>query len=151
MFELHGVANQKMWFFYTQWALTSQQKMLVDDVICMDPTPPDAYEVLKERLLSLYARGERERYAKFRHASIILPTAKGFFSPLNDTMCGNPKLIGLGCCWSYSNCCRCCCCRCWSIRSCCSLPWSFHVLRDTSCLWSIFLQLLLVRERRGRK
>jgi len=33
---------------------------------------------------------------KFRHASIILPTAKGFFSPLNDTMCGNPKLIGLG-------------------------------------------------------
>jgi hypothetical protein len=66
MFELHGVANRKMWFFYTQWALTSQQKMLVDDVICMDPTPPDAYEVLKERLLSLYARGERERYGKFR-------------------------------------------------------------------------------------
>ena len=36
-----------MWFFYTQWALTSQQKMLVDDVICMDPTPPDAYEMLR--------------------------------------------------------------------------------------------------------
>ena len=47
MFELHGVANRKMWFFYTQWALTSQQKMLVDDIICMDPAPPDAYEILK--------------------------------------------------------------------------------------------------------
>jgi hypothetical protein len=48
MFELHGVANRKMWFFYTQWALTSQQKMLVDNVISMDPTPPDAYEILKK-------------------------------------------------------------------------------------------------------
>ncbi len=33
---------------------------------------------------------------KLRHASIILPTAKGFFSPLNDAMHGSPKLIGLG-------------------------------------------------------
>ena len=33
---------------------------------------------------------------KLRHASIILPAAKGFFSPLNDAMRGNPKLIGLG-------------------------------------------------------
>ena len=33
---------------------------------------------------------------KLRHASIILPAAKGFFSPLNDDMRGNPKLIGLG-------------------------------------------------------
>jgi len=66
MFELQGVTNRKMWFFYTQWALTGQQKLLVDDIICMDPTPPDAYEILRERLLSLYARGERERYAKFR-------------------------------------------------------------------------------------
>jgi len=32
---------------------------------------------------------------KLWHASIILPTAKGFFSPLNDAMHGNPKLIGL--------------------------------------------------------
>ena len=33
---------------------------------------------------------------KLRHASIIFPAAKGFFSPLNDAMHGNPKLIGLG-------------------------------------------------------
>jgi hypothetical protein len=33
---------------------------------------------------------------KLRHASIILPAAKGFFSPLNDAMRGSPKLIGLG-------------------------------------------------------
>ncbi len=33
---------------------------------------------------------------KLRHASTILPVAKGFFSPLNDAMWGSPKLIGLG-------------------------------------------------------
>ncbi len=33
---------------------------------------------------------------KLWHASIILPVAKGFFSPLNDAMQGSPKLIGLG-------------------------------------------------------
>jgi hypothetical protein len=33
---------------------------------------------------------------KLRHALIILPAAKGFFSPINDTMQGSPKFIGLG-------------------------------------------------------
>ena len=33
---------------------------------------------------------------KLWHASIILPAAKGFFSPLNDAMRGSPKTIGLG-------------------------------------------------------
>ncbi len=33
---------------------------------------------------------------KFRHASVILPAAKGFFIPLNRAMKGNPKLIDLG-------------------------------------------------------
>ncbi len=33
---------------------------------------------------------------KLQHASIILPAAKGFFSPINDAMRGSPKLIGLG-------------------------------------------------------
>jgi hypothetical protein len=33
---------------------------------------------------------------KLRHALIILPAAKGFFSPINDAMGGSPKLIGLG-------------------------------------------------------
>ena len=33
---------------------------------------------------------------KLRHASIILPAAKGFFTPVNSAMRGSPKLIGLG-------------------------------------------------------
>ena len=33
---------------------------------------------------------------KLRHALIILPAARGFFSPLNEAMRGSPKLIGLG-------------------------------------------------------
>jgi hypothetical protein len=33
---------------------------------------------------------------KLQHSSIILPVAKGFFSPLNDAMRGSPMLIGLG-------------------------------------------------------
>jgi hypothetical protein len=33
---------------------------------------------------------------KLRHASIILPVAKGFFLPINDAMRGSPKLIGQG-------------------------------------------------------
>jgi len=33
---------------------------------------------------------------KLRHAAIILPVAKGFFTPLNDVMRGSPKIIGLG-------------------------------------------------------
>jgi hypothetical protein len=32
---------------------------------------------------------------KLRHAAIILPAAKGFFTPLNDAMRGNPKIISL--------------------------------------------------------
>jgi hypothetical protein len=66
MLNLHGVRDREMWFYFTQWALTNQQKKLVDDIISMDPTPPDAYALLKGRLLSLYDRGERARYMKFR-------------------------------------------------------------------------------------
>ena len=33
---------------------------------------------------------------KLRHALIILPAAKDFFSPLNDAMRGSPKTVGLG-------------------------------------------------------
>ena len=33
---------------------------------------------------------------KLRHASIILQAAKGFFTPINAAMRGNPKIIGLG-------------------------------------------------------
>jgi hypothetical protein len=33
---------------------------------------------------------------KLRHVPIILPVAKGFFSPINNAMQGSPKLVGLG-------------------------------------------------------
>ena len=33
---------------------------------------------------------------KLRHASVILPAAKGFFARLNFTMRGTPATIGLG-------------------------------------------------------
>jgi hypothetical protein len=57
MLNLHGVRDTEMWFYYTQWALTNQQKKLVDDIICMDPTPQDAYQLLRRRLLGLYEEG----------------------------------------------------------------------------------------------
>jgi hypothetical protein len=33
---------------------------------------------------------------QLRHASIILPAARGFFTPINTAMKGDPKIIGLG-------------------------------------------------------
>jgi hypothetical protein len=66
MLRLHGVTDRTLWFYYVQWALNNQQKKLADDIICLEPTPANAYDLLKGRLLSLYQRGERERYAKFR-------------------------------------------------------------------------------------
>jgi hypothetical protein len=33
---------------------------------------------------------------KLRHASVILPAAKGLFTLLNRAMCGNPKTVGVG-------------------------------------------------------
>ncbi len=33
---------------------------------------------------------------KVRHASIILPATRGFFTPINTTMRGSPKSVGLG-------------------------------------------------------
>jgi hypothetical protein len=65
MLNLHGVRDCEMWFYYTQWALTSQQKKLVDGIISMEPTPPDEYDLLKRRLLGLYDKGEQERFARF--------------------------------------------------------------------------------------
>ncbi len=33
---------------------------------------------------------------KLRHAAVILPAAKGFFTPINTAMRGSPNIIGLG-------------------------------------------------------
>jgi hypothetical protein len=65
MLNQHGVRDREMWFYYTQWALTSQQKKLVDDIISMEPTSPDEYDLLKRRLPGLYNKGEQERSARF--------------------------------------------------------------------------------------
>jgi hypothetical protein len=69
MLNLHSVKDREMWFYFTQWALTNQQKKLVDDIISLDPTPPNAYALLKGRLLGLYDKGARARFAKFRRLS----------------------------------------------------------------------------------
>jgi hypothetical protein len=33
---------------------------------------------------------------RLHHASVILPAAKGFFTPINTALQGNPKIVGLG-------------------------------------------------------
>jgi len=49
------------WFYYVQWALTPVQKKLARDLLSIPDPPPNAYELLKERLLRLYDKGEKDR------------------------------------------------------------------------------------------
>ena len=63
-FRIHSETDRELWFFYVQWALTPLQEKLVQDVISTDYTPPNAYGLLKERLLQLYEKGERARCRK---------------------------------------------------------------------------------------
>jgi hypothetical protein len=58
-FMIHSKTDRELWFFYVQWALTTLQEKLVQDIISTDYTPPNAYRLLKERLLQLYEKGER--------------------------------------------------------------------------------------------
>jgi len=60
-FCLHGVTDQMFWFYYVQWALTTVQKKLARDLLSIPDPPPNAYELLKERLLRLYNKGEKDR------------------------------------------------------------------------------------------
>jgi len=60
-FRLHGVTDRMFWFYYVQWALTPVQKKLARDILSVPNPPPDAYELLKERLLRLYDKGEKDR------------------------------------------------------------------------------------------
>jgi hypothetical protein len=57
--------------------------------------PAKAAEYIKETH-DMLLKKLQTLVGKLHHASIILPVARGFFSPLNDAMQGNPKLIGLG-------------------------------------------------------
>ena len=63
-FEIKGLADRRLWFFYTQWALSPQQGRLVTDITSLNPPPADAYQQLKERLLHLYDLDERSRLDK---------------------------------------------------------------------------------------
>ena len=60
-FRLHGVTDRMFWFYYVQWALTPVQKKLARDLLSIPDPPPNAYELLKERLLRLYDKGEKDR------------------------------------------------------------------------------------------
>ena len=49
------------WFYYVQWALTPVQKKLARDILSIPDPPPNAYKLLKEWLLRLYDKGEKDR------------------------------------------------------------------------------------------
>ena len=54
----------------------------------------EAHRILRRKTVPIKAL--QALVGKLRHASVILPAAKGFFTPLNDAMKGSPKIIGLG-------------------------------------------------------
>jgi hypothetical protein len=49
------------WFYYIQWVLTLVQKKLARGILSIPDPPPNAYKLLKERLLHLYDKGEKDR------------------------------------------------------------------------------------------
>ena len=54
----------------------------------------EAHRVLRRKTVPL--KTLQALVGKLRHASIILPAAKGFFTPINAALRGNPRIIGLG-------------------------------------------------------
>ena len=70
-FHLDGVKNWMFWFYYVQWALTPLQKKLVRDILSVPNPTPDAYELLKERLLCLYDKGEKNRCRKLLNMPLL--------------------------------------------------------------------------------
>ncbi len=73
-----------------------------DGVKCTVHLPPataaayikETHNMLRQKTVPL--KKLQTLVGKLCHALIILPAARGFFSPLNDAMRGNPKLISLG-------------------------------------------------------
>jgi hypothetical protein len=88
-FEIKGLADRRLWFFYTQWALSPQQGRLVTDITSLNPPPADAYHQLKDRLLHLYDLDERSRLDKLiampplggRRPSELLAAMRQLVSP----------------------------------------------------------------------
>jgi hypothetical protein len=71
----------------------------VKRTVHLPPAKVDAYikethTLLRRKMVPL--KNLQMLVGKLRHALVILPAAKGFFSPLNDPMRGSPKFIGLG-------------------------------------------------------
>ena len=54
----------------------------------------EAHTVLRQKTVPL--KTLQVLVGKLRHASVILPVAKGFFTPLNNPMKGSPKQVGMG-------------------------------------------------------
>ena len=54
----------------------------------------EAHKILRRKTVQL--KSMQALVGKLRHALVILPAAKGFFTPINTALQGNPKVIGLG-------------------------------------------------------
>jgi hypothetical protein len=54
----------------------------------------ETYTVLCRKMIPL--KSLQVIVGRLRHASVILLVAKGFFTPTNTTLQGNPKIVGLG-------------------------------------------------------
>ena len=54
----------------------------------------EAHKILRRKTVPLKAL--QMLVGKLRHASIILPAATGFFTPINTALRGSPKIVGLG-------------------------------------------------------
>jgi hypothetical protein len=63
--RLTNVQDRTFWFYYVQWALSTLQKKLVQNLLSV-PTPPiNANDQLKDRLLQLYEQREKDRCRKY--------------------------------------------------------------------------------------
>jgi hypothetical protein len=65
LLNINVVNDCVLWFYYVQWALSAQQTKLVDNILALEPTPLDAYEILRYRLPGLHDRGEQDRFRQF--------------------------------------------------------------------------------------
>ncbi len=70
----------------------------IKQTVCLPPDKAQAY--LKEthkvlRWTSVPLKTLQTLVGKLRHASIIIPAAPSFFTPINAAMRGNPQRIGL--------------------------------------------------------
>ncbi len=84
---------------------TSSKKMIgftfdgIKRTVCLPPEKAAKYIREIHRVLwctSVALKTLQTLVGQLRHASIILPAARGFFTPINAAMRGNPKIIGLG-------------------------------------------------------